>query len=80
MALRAIRPFAPKHLNPSIWPQNSSRMFRDVQCRLVRAGVLDEAYDIPHTTLHVGRINGGTAVAATKARKSARSEFTRLTQ
>jgi acetylornithine deacetylase len=69
MALRAVccgsaghSALAPKHLNAIHLATELVQGVQDVQRRLVQAGAQDEAYDIPYTTLHVGRINGGTAV------------------
>ena len=37
-------------------------MLRDLQAELIAAATPDPAYDVPHTTLHVGTISGGTAL------------------
>lgn len=35
---------------------------REKQAELAKHGARDEAYDVPYTTVHVGRIEGGTAL------------------
>ena len=35
---------------------------RAVQARVVATGLRDGDYDVPHTTLHVGRMQGGIQV------------------
>ena len=37
-------------------------LLRATQSRLVESGAHDPAYDVPYTTVHVGKINGGTAL------------------
>lgn len=37
-------------------------LLRATQSQLVESGAHDSAYDVPYTTVHVGKINGGTAL------------------
>lgn len=37
-------------------------ILKATQADLARAGAYDAAYDVPYTTVHVGKINGGTAL------------------
>ncbi len=37
-------------------------LLRATQSRLVERGAHDPSYDVPYTTVHVGKINGGTAL------------------
>jgi acetylornithine deacetylase len=41
---------------------------RDEQRRLAREGASDRAYDVPYTTVHAGRFNGGVALNIVPAR------------
>ncbi len=53
---------APQSLNAIHLACDFVDAVRDHQDHLERAGSRDEAYDIPYSTLHVGRIDGGTAL------------------
>ncbi len=69
MALRALccgsaghSALAPRYVNAVHLATDLVQGIQTVQRGLIDKGVKDEAYDIPYTTLHVGRIDGGTAV------------------
>lgn len=69
MALRALccgtaghSALAPRYVNAIHLATGLVQGIQDVQRSLIETGAQDKAYDIPHTTLHVGRIDGGTAV------------------
>lgn len=53
---------APKALNAIHLACDFVGFIRQSQEEIVEAGSRDEGYDVPYTTLHVGRIEGGTAL------------------
>ena len=53
---------APKALNAIHLACDFVGFIRQSQQEIVEAGSRDEGYDVPYTTLHVGRIEGGTAL------------------
>ena len=53
---------APKALNAIHLACDFVGFIRQSQQEVVEAGSRDEGYDVPYTTLHVGRIEGGTAL------------------
>ena len=53
---------APHFLNALHLAADFISALRGLQEELARAGARDEAYDIPYSTLHVGRLSGGTAL------------------
>jgi acetylornithine deacetylase len=53
---------APKALNAIHLACDFVGFIRQSQQEIVEAGSWDEGYDVPYTTLHVGRIEGGTAL------------------
>jgi acetylornithine deacetylase len=53
---------APKALNAIHLACDFVGFIRHSQQEIVEAGSRDEDYDVPYTTLHVGRIEGGTAL------------------
>lgn len=52
---------APKAMNALHLAADFSRAVRDLQAEVAEHGAKDDDYDIPYTTLHVGRIAGGTS-------------------
>jgi acetylornithine deacetylase len=69
MALRATccgleghSALAPKALNAIHLACDFVETLRQTQARLEREGLQDDDYDIPYTTVHVGRIDGGRAL------------------
>lgn len=54
--------FAPRTVNAIHLATGLVGAVRDAQRRLARSGASDAGFDIPHTTLHVGRIRGGVAL------------------
>ncbi|MBP0614223.1 acetylornithine deacetylase [Jiella mangrovi] len=52
---------APKAMNALHLAADFSKAVRDLQAEVARSGARDDDYDIPYTTLHVGRIAGGTS-------------------
>lgn len=55
----ALAPFA---LNAVYMANDLIAAIRAEQARLIREGASDAGYDVPYTTLHVGRIEGGGAL------------------
>ncbi|MDK8264321.1 acetylornithine deacetylase [Pseudomonas oryzihabitans] len=53
---------APRHVNAIHLASDLVGALRASQRRLAEEGAHDAAYDIPYTTLHVGRIDGGKAL------------------
>ncbi|MEQ3711366.1 MAG: acetylornithine deacetylase [Tateyamaria sp.] len=53
---------APSALNAIHMACDIISFIRDLQEKLAAAGARDPAYDVPYTTLHVGMIEGGTAL------------------
>lgn len=53
---------APRFLNALHLASDTVNVLRDHQEELARAGSRDDAYDIPYSTVHVGRLSGGTAL------------------
>lgn len=53
---------APKALNAIHLACDFVGFIQQSQQEIVEAGSWDEGYDVPYTTLHVGRIEGGTAL------------------
>ena len=53
---------APKALNAIHLACDFVGFIRQSQQEIVEAGSRDEGYDVPYTTLHVGQIEGGTAL------------------
>ena len=53
---------APLHVNAIHLASDLVTALRTSQRRLAEEGTRDAAYDIPYTTLHVGRIDGGKAL------------------
>lgn len=53
---------APSALNAIHMACDIISFIRDLQDKLAAAGARDPAYDVPYTTLHVGMIEGGTAL------------------
>lgn len=53
---------APKFTNALHLAGEFMAEIRDVQAGLARQGAQDAAYDIPYTTLHIGKLSGGTAL------------------
>ena len=53
---------APKALNAIHLACDFVGFIRKSQEEIVETGLRDEGYDVPYTTLHVGRIDGGTAL------------------
>ncbi|SDT10400.1 acetylornithine deacetylase [Bradyrhizobium canariense] len=53
---------APKALNAIHLACDFVGFIRQSQKEIVEAGSWDESYDVPYTTLHVGQIEGGTAL------------------
>ena len=53
---------APKFLNALHLGADFISGLREVQAELERSGARDEAYDIPYSTVHAGKMNGGTAL------------------
>ena len=53
---------APKALNAIHMACDIISFIRDLQDKLATTGASDAAYDVPYTTLHVGLIEGGTAL------------------
>jgi len=53
---------APDGVNAIEYAAELIAFIKGLARRLQRAGARDAAYDIPHTTTHVGRIAGGTAL------------------
>jgi acetylornithine deacetylase len=53
---------APKALNAIHLASDMVSVLRQTQDRLATEGSRDDDYDIPYTTVHVGVINGGTAL------------------
>ncbi|MEP1352821.1 MAG: acetylornithine deacetylase [Tateyamaria sp.] len=53
---------APSVLNAIHMACDIISFIRDLQEKLAAAGARDPAYDVPYTTLHVGMIEGGTAL------------------
>lgn len=49
------------------------------QARLAERGARDEAYDVPHTTVHAGRMSGGIALNVVPNRASVEFEIRALT-
>jgi len=52
---------APRGVNAVEWGARLVAFIRELEDRQVESGARDELYDVPHTTLHVGLFNGGTA-------------------
>lgn len=50
---------APRAMNALHLAADFSRAVRDLQAEVAASGAKDDDYDIPYTTLHVGRIAGG---------------------
>ncbi|TFF27274.1 acetylornithine deacetylase [Jiella endophytica] len=50
---------APRAMNALHLAADFSRAVRDLQAEVAETGAKDDDYDIPYTTLHVGRIAGG---------------------
>jgi acetylornithine deacetylase len=53
---------APTALNAIHLACDMISAIRDLQTDITRAATQDEDYDVPYSTLHVGRINGGVAL------------------
>ena len=53
---------APEYLNAIHLACDTVGLLRRLQDDLARDGARDDAYDIPYTTVHVGRLTGGTAL------------------
>lgn len=53
---------APRYMNALHLAADLVGLVRGEQARLVAAGAQDAAYDIPFSTLHVGRLSGGIAL------------------
>lgn len=53
---------APTALNAIHMVCDMIGMIRNIQSAFVESGARDTAYDVPYTTLHVGKIEGGTAL------------------
>jgi acetylornithine deacetylase len=53
---------APNALNAIHMACDMISLLRDMQAKIEANGARDDAYDVPFTTLHVGRIAGGTAL------------------
>lgn len=53
---------APLALNALHLGSDFISCLRDEQRRLMREGAVDRAYDVPYTTVHAGRFNGGVAL------------------
>ena len=51
---------------------------REIQTRLASHGARDDAYDIPYSTLHVGKMSGGTALNIVPDRADLTFEFRHL--
>lgn len=54
--------FAPRAVNAIHLAAGLVDTVRKAQRRMVEGGASDKGFDIPHTTLHVGKIRGGTAL------------------
>jgi acetylornithine deacetylase len=53
---------APFGLNAVYMASDLVQAIRTVQAEVIATGPQDAAYDVPYSTLHVGRIDGGTAL------------------
>jgi acetylornithine deacetylase len=53
---------APTALNAIHMAVDMINVIRDIQSDIAKNSLHDEAYDVPYTTLHVGRIEGGVAL------------------
>ncbi len=53
---------APTGVNAIEYAAELIAYIKSIARRLAREGAQDPAYDVPHTTAHVGRIDGGTAL------------------
>ncbi len=53
---------APRFINAIHMASDLVAAVRDVQREIAEQGPYDEGYEVPHTTLHVGTIKGGTAL------------------
>ena len=53
---------APTGVNAIEYAAELIAYIKSIARRLAREGAHDNAYDVPHTTAHVGRIDGGTAL------------------
>lgn len=53
---------APRFVNALHLAADFVAELRTLQDEIARTGARDEAYDIPYTTVHVGRLEGGTAL------------------
>ncbi len=53
---------APTGVNAIEYAAELIAYIKSIARRLAREGAHDDAYDVPHTTAHVGRIDGGTAL------------------
>ncbi|MGI3901432.1 MAG: acetylornithine deacetylase [Janthinobacterium lividum] len=60
--LEAHSALAPKALNAIHLACDFIGALRDRQTLIATEGLRDDDYDVPYTTLHVGRIDGGTAL------------------
>lgn len=53
---------APNALNAIHMACDMIAVIRDIQAKIAADGVKDNAYDVPYTTLHVGKLEGGIAL------------------
>jgi acetylornithine deacetylase len=53
---------APTALNAIYMATDMINVIRDIQKDIAQASVQDKDYDVPYTTLHVGKIDGGVAL------------------
>ncbi|MDW3224914.1 MAG: acetylornithine deacetylase [Paracoccaceae bacterium] len=53
---------APNALNAIHMACDMINVIREIQAAIARTGARDSDYDVPYTTLHVGTLNGGTAL------------------
>lgn len=69
---------APNFTNALHVAADFMRALRDIQADLAENGAQDAAYDVPYSTLHVGRVAGGTALNIVPDRAELDFEFRHL--
>ncbi|WP_425045711.1 acetylornithine deacetylase [Primorskyibacter sp. S87] len=69
---------APRFVNALHLAADMIAGLRDVQDWFARNGARDEAYDVPFSTIHVGKMEGGTALNIVPERASLTFEFRHL--
>ncbi|MEP1768877.1 MAG: acetylornithine deacetylase [Sulfitobacter sp.] len=70
---------APQYVNALHIAVDFVAGLRDIQQELAQNGATDRAYDIPYSTVHVGKLSGGTALNIVPDRAQIAFEFRHLT-